>query len=61
MPCIPVFAVIDRGIDLDIQSTKDAIKFYEAKVEELSANLKDLEAIVGGKSKNLSLIEDGML
>lgn len=42
------------------QSTKDATKFYEAKVEELGANLKDLEAIVQGKSNNLRIVEDGM-
>lgn len=41
------------------QSTKDATKFYEAKVEELAGNLKGLEAIVQGKSKNLSVVEDG--
>lgn len=42
------------------QSTKDATKFYEAKVEELGANLRDLEAIVQGKSNNLRVVEDGM-
>ena len=41
------------------QSTKDATKFYEAKVEELGASLKDLEAIVQGKSNNLRVVEDG--
>ena len=41
------------------QSTKDATKFYEAKVEELGSNLKDLEAIVQGKSNNLRVVEDG--
>lgn len=41
------------------QSTKDATKFYEAKVEELGANLKDLESIVQGKSNNLRVVEDG--
>ena len=41
------------------QSTKDASKFYEAKVEELGASLKDLEAIVQGKSNNLRVVEDG--
>ena len=28
-------------------------------MEELGANLKDLEAIVQGKSKNLGFVEDG--
>lgn len=41
------------------QSTKDATKFYEAKVEELGTNLKDLEKIVQGKSNNLQVVEDG--
>lgn len=52
--------MIESPSNLNIQSTKDATKFYEAKVEDLSANLKDLEAIIGGKSKNLGLVEDGM-
>ena len=42
------------------KTTKDATKFYEAKVEELGANLKDLESIVQGKSNNLRVVEDGM-
>ena len=42
-----------------IQSTKDATKFYEGKVEELGTNLKDLEKIVQGKSNNLQVVEDG--
>jgi hypothetical protein len=41
------------------QSTKDATKFYEAKVVELDSNCKDLEAIVQGKSNNLRVVEDG--
>lgn len=42
-----------------LQSTKDAAKFYTAKVEELGSNLKDLESIVQGKSNNLRVVEDG--
>jgi prefoldin alpha subunit len=42
-----------------LQSTKDATKFYESKVDELGMNLKDLESIVQGKSKNLGVVEDG--
>jgi prefoldin alpha subunit len=41
------------------QSTGDATKFYENKVEELGSNLKDLETIVQGKSNNLRVVEDG--
>jgi prefoldin alpha subunit len=42
-----------------LQSTKDATKFYEAKVDDLGNNLKDLEAIIGQKSNNLRVVEDG--
>ena len=42
------------------QGTKDAIKFYENKIGELGANLKDLESIVQGKSNNLRVVEDGI-
>lgn len=35
------------------------MKFYNAKVDELGANLKDLESIVQGKSNNLKVVEDG--
>ncbi|PQE25543.1 prefoldin subunit protein [Rutstroemia sp. NJR-2017a BBW] len=41
-------------------STKDATKFYEAKVDELGNNLKDLETIVQNKSNSLRMVEDGM-
>ena len=42
-----------------LQSTKDATKFYDAKVEDLGHNLKDLETIIGQKSNNLRVVEDG--
>lgn len=42
-----------------LQSTKDAAKFYTAKVDELQTNLKDLESIAQGKSNNLRVVEDG--
>ena len=35
--------------------------FYNAKVDELGLNLKDLESIVQGKSNNLRVVEDGEL
>jgi hypothetical protein len=44
-----------------LKSTKDATKFYEAKVKELETNLRDLEKIVQGKSDNLRIVEDGKL
>jgi hypothetical protein len=49
------------GEILMAQSTKDATKFYEAKVEDLGNNLKDLETIIGQKSNNLRVVEDGKL
>lgn len=44
---------------LATKSTEDATKFYNSKVDELGANLKDLESIVQGKSNNLRVVEDG--
>ena len=35
------------------------MKFYNAKVEEIGGNLKDLDSIVQGKSNNLRVVEDG--
>ncbi|MCJ1405379.1 subunit of tubulin prefoldin [Xylographa trunciseda] len=43
-----------------IQDTKDALQFYNSKIEDLGKNLKDLESIVQGKSNNLRFVEDGM-
>jgi len=55
----PDNVIVDVGTGFYVEkTTKDATKFYEAKVEELGANLKGLEAIVQGKSKNLSVVED---
>lgn len=42
-----------------LQSTEDATKFYNKKVDELGTNLKDLESIVQGKSNNLRVVEEG--
>jgi prefoldin alpha subunit len=51
--------IVDVGTGFYIEkSTKDAAEFYEAKVEELGINLKDLESIVQGKSNNLRVVED---
>ncbi|KAG4433904.1 hypothetical protein IFR05_010601 [Cadophora sp. M221] len=55
----PDNVIVDVGTGFYVEkTTKDATKFYEAKVEELGSNLKGLEAIVQGKSKNLSVVED---
>jgi len=51
--------IVDVGTGFYVEkSTGDATKFYENKVEELGANLKDLETIVQGKSNNLRVVED---
>lgn len=41
------------------QTTKDAIKFYNGKMEDLSKNLAELEKVIGGKSENVRIVEDG--
>lgn len=41
------------------QTTPKAIEFYNNKVEELGASLRDLEKVVQSKSTNLKVIEDG--
>ncbi|PSS14939.1 hypothetical protein M430DRAFT_20253 [Amorphotheca resinae ATCC 22711] len=51
--------IVDVGTGFYVEkSTKDATKFYEGKISELGANLKDLETIVQGKSNNLRVVED---
>lgn len=41
------------------QDTKSATEFYDAKVQELGANIQNLEAIVQGKTNNLRVVEEG--
>ncbi|KAM3074105.1 subunit of tubulin prefoldin [Clarireedia jacksonii] len=51
--------IVDVGTGFYVEkSTKDATKFYEAKVDELGNNLKDLEIIVQNKSNSLRMVED---
>ncbi|ESZ89811.1 hypothetical protein SBOR_9807 [Sclerotinia borealis F-4128] len=51
--------IVDVGTGFYVEkSTKDATKFYEAKVEEIGANLKNLEIIVNNKSGSLRVVED---
>lgn len=47
------------GPSAGTQTTRDAALFYNAKIEDLGRNLKDLEAIVQAKSGNLRVVEDG--
>lgn len=41
------------------QDTKSAAEFYEGKVGELAANIKDLEGIVQSKTNSLRVVEEG--
>ncbi|KLJ08848.1 prefoldin alpha subunit [Blastomyces silverae] len=51
--------IVDVGTGFYVEkTTSKAIAFYNAKVEELGANLRELEKVVQGKSQNLRVIED---
>ncbi|KAB2577456.1 putative prefoldin subunit protein [Lasiodiplodia theobromae] len=51
--------LVDVGTGFYVEkSTDDAKEFYDRKIKDLEKNLKDLEAIVTGKSNNLRVIED---
>ncbi|KAK5168056.1 subunit of tubulin prefoldin [Saxophila tyrrhenica] len=51
--------LVDVGTGFYVEkSTADAQKFYDAKVEELGSNVKDLENIVNGKANNLRMVEE---
>ncbi|EKG19363.1 Prefoldin subunit [Macrophomina phaseolina MS6] len=51
--------LVDVGTGFYVEkSTDDAKAFYDRKIKDLETNLKDLEAIVTGKSNNLRVIED---
>ncbi|KAF2145720.1 uncharacterized protein K452DRAFT_264996 [Aplosporella prunicola CBS 121167] len=51
--------LVDVGTGFYVEkSLDDATDFYNRKVKDLEKNLKDLEAIVTGKSNNLRVIED---
>ncbi|KAI9775475.1 MAG: subunit of tubulin prefoldin [Geoglossum umbratile] len=47
-----------RALLMETQTARDAVQFYNGKIEELAANLKDLESIIQGKSNNLRVVED---
>lgn len=54
--------LVDVGTGFYVEkSTADAQDFYKRKIEDLGRNLKELEAIVQGKGKNLSVVEEGGL
>jgi hypothetical protein len=43
------------------QTNQEAIKFYTGKVSDLGRNLTELERVIGGKSENVRVVEDGEL
>ncbi|KAI9766094.1 MAG: subunit of tubulin prefoldin [Geoglossum simile] len=51
--------IVDVGTGFYAEkTTKDALQFYNGKIEELGTNLKDLESIIQGKSSNLRVVEE---
>jgi len=51
--------LVDVGTGFYVEkSTEDAQKFYNAKIEELGKNIKDLENVVNGKANNLRVVEE---
>ncbi|WEW55850.1 subunit of tubulin prefoldin [Emydomyces testavorans] len=51
--------IVDVGTGFYVEkSTSKATEFYNGKVEELQANLRDLEKVLQAKSTNLRVIED---
>lgn len=50
---------MDRVDKRATKTAEQAIEFYNKRVKELESNLQDLEKIVGGKSANLRVVEDG--
>jgi prefoldin alpha subunit len=53
--------LVDVGTGFYVEkSTSDAESFYNAKIEELGKNIKDLENIVNGKANNLRMVEEAL-
>lgn len=51
--------LVDVGTGFYVEKTTDAATtFYNAKVEELGKNIKELENVVNGKANNLRMIEE---
>lgn len=51
--------IVDIGTGFYVEkTTKDAIKFYNGKVDDLGKNLGELEKVIGGKSENVRMVED---
>ncbi|MCJ1357395.1 MAG: subunit of tubulin prefoldin [Icmadophila ericetorum] len=53
--------LIDVGTGFYVEkSVNDARDFYNARIDGLSVNLKDLDGVLQGKSNNLRVVEDVM-
>lgn len=51
--------LVDVGTGFYVEkSTEEAQKFYNAKIEELGKNIKELENVVNGKANNLRVVEE---
>ena len=51
--------LVDVGTGFYVEkTTADAQTFYNAKIEELGKNTKELENIVNGKANNLRMVEE---
>ncbi|OJD18296.1 prefoldin, alpha subunit [Emergomyces pasteurianus Ep9510] len=51
--------IVDVGTGFYVEkTTSKAIAFYKTKVDELGANLRELEKVVQAKSQNLRVLED---
>ena len=51
--------LVDVGTGFYVEkTTTEARRFYEAKVDELSQNLAEIEKVVGTKNDNLRLVEE---
>ncbi|KAI2607689.1 Prefoldin alpha subunit [Hypoxylon fragiforme] len=55
----PSHVVVDIGTGFYVEKeTKSAAEFYENKVGEVGASIKDLESIVQGKTNNVRVVEE---
>lgn len=52
--------LVDVGTGFYVEkSAAEAVDFYERKIKDLEASLKDLEGVIQDKGNNLRVIEDG--
>lgn len=51
--------IVDIGTGFFVEKTvAEAEVFYEGKVKELGANIKEVEGLVNGKGDNLRMVEE---